>query len=157
MATTRGAAFIALAAAAMLVLVGCVPSDPMPTPTQSRSGSPTPSPSPTPRLNPAGSAEDNFEYWEYVIGKIHAEYGMTDPVAIMQLMRNYGFDTADVEMTPEITAIGEIVDSVIFSVRFNGECLIGQLFPTKWAVSRAPILGTGNCLIGTTRPIDFSF
>ena len=48
-------------------------------------------------------------------------------------------------------------DSVQWSVRFNGECLIGQFGPASGGYHSivTPILTTGSCLIGTTRPINW--
>jgi hypothetical protein len=74
---------------------------------------------------------------------------------MIQSLVDNGFNKADMELTPNETAIGERADSVIFSVRFDGQCFIGQIFPDRYSATLAPLLATGNCLIGTTRPIDF--
>jgi hypothetical protein len=149
-------ALAAVAAAAMIALAGCGPSAPMPTPTSSTSKTPTPTATKPPELNKAGSAEDNFEYFEYIVDNMAKASGMKDGASMLDTLVAAGFDKADMEVTPNVTAIGELVDSVIFSVRFNGECLIGQVFQSwEYTVTRAPVLGTGKCLVGATRPIDF--
>ena len=86
---------------------------------------------------------------------IAVAYGLTIGENVVQQLVAAGFNKADMEITPNETAIGERVDSIIFSVRFKGECLIGQILPGDYSVSLAPMLGTGFCLVGTTRPIDF--
>ena len=156
MASKRAMALVAFAACATILLVGCVPTPPMPTPTVSKSATPTPTPTPALTLDPTGTAEENFEYWEFVVKSMGSELGMADGAVFIQRLVDAGFNKADMELTPNETAIGEGADSVIFAVRFQGECLIGQVF-RNWesTVTRAPMLGTGTCLIGRTRPIDF--
>lgn len=143
---------------ALLALTACVPSGPEPTPSTSKTSTktPTPTPTPTPTLDPAGTAEENFEFFESVVKRMAEESGMTDGSVMIQRLVDAGFNKADMELTPNETAIGERSDSVIFAVRFQGECLIGQIFPSwEWTATRAPMLGTGKCLVGNTRPIDF--
>ena len=145
---------------ALLALTACVNGDPEPTPsaskTSTKSPTPTPTPTPTLTLDPTGTAEENFEYWEFVVKRMATESGMTDGSVMIQRLVDAGFNKADMELTPNLTAIGEQADSVIFAVRFQGECLIGQIFRNwDWSVTRTPMLGTGTCLVGTTRPIDF--
>jgi hypothetical protein len=42
-------------------------------------------------------------------------------------------------------------------VLFQGECLVGQYGPASGGYHGAvrPALGTGGCLVGETRPIDW--
>jgi hypothetical protein len=155
MASKRGIALVVLAAAASIALAGCVPSEPMPTPTGSKSATPTPTPTPVPTLDPTGTAEENFPFWKQLVKGMSAAYGMADGSVMIQSLVDNGFNKADMELTPNETAIGERADSVIFSVRFDGQCFIGQIFPDRYSATLAPLLATGNCLIGTTRPIDF--
>ena len=155
MATKRGVAFVALAVVALVALAGCVPTEPMPTPTTSKSASPTPTPSKPPTLDPSGTAEENLPFWEQLVKGMSTTYGMADGTAMIQTLVDQGFNKADMELTPNETAIGERVDSVIFSVRFDGQCFIGQIFPDHYSATLQPLLGTGKCLVGNTRPIDF--
>jgi hypothetical protein len=156
MAPKSRIAFVALAAAALLTIVGCVPTSPMPTPTSTgKSSTPTPTPTVAPKLDPTGTAEENFEFWEYLVGQMSDAYQMADGSVMIQSLVDNGFDKGAMELTPNETAIGETADSVIFSVRFAGECLIGQIFSDGYNATRQPILSTGKCLVGTTRPIDF--
>ncbi len=155
MASKRAMTLVAVAVAAVIALTGCVPTVPMPTPTGSKSATPTPTPTPVLKLDPTGTAEENLPFWENLVEGMNNTYGMTDGSVMIQSLVDNGFNKADMELTPNETAIGERVDSVIFSVRFDGKCFIGQIFPDHYAAFLAPMLATGKCLIGTTRPIDF--
>ena len=142
-------------AAIAVALVGCVPSGPMPTPNTTKSATPTPTPTPPPVLDPTGTAEENLKFWKYTVEQLYKNHGLPDGATVVQTLVDAGFIKTDMEITPDYTAISEPVDSIIFSVRFNGECLVGQIFTYSWNYTRAPMLGTGTCLVGTTRPIDF--
>ena len=155
MASKRGVVLVALAAAAAIALVGCVPSEPMPTPTTTKSSTPTPTPTPDPTLDPTGTAEENLPFWKHLVETMYNAYQMVDGAIMIQSLVDNGFNKADMEVTPNETAIGERADSVIFSVRFDGQCFVGQIFPDRWNATLQPLLGTGKCLVGTTRPIDF--
>ena len=68
-----------------------------------------------------------------------------------------GFDKAQMEVTADRTTVDLPADSVQFAVLFEGECLIGQYGPASggYHSAVAPALGTGGCLVGETRPIDW--
>jgi hypothetical protein len=157
MASKRRLALVALAAAATIALAGCTPNEPMPTPTTTKSSTATPTPTPTPELtlDPTGTAEENLPFWKHLVEKMQATYQMVDGAIMIQSLVDNGFNKADMELTPNETAIGERADSVIFSVRFDGQCFVGQIFPDRWNATLQPLLGTGKCLVGNTRPIDF--
>jgi hypothetical protein len=75
-----------------------------------------------------------------------------------QLVENLvaaGFAKADMEITPDATIGKEAAGSIQFSVRINGSCLVGQTGEAGYNALAAPLLGTGKCLVGTTRTIDF--
>lgn len=61
------------------------------------------------------------------------------------------------EVTFDRTAVDLEADSIQFSVRLHGECLIGQVGPDGDGYHSivAPLLGSGTCLIGATRQIDW--
>jgi hypothetical protein len=61
------------------------------------------------------------------------------------------------QLTADTTTLGAPADSIQFAVGFGPECLIGQ-FGSKSDGYRSdvrPALGTGGCLVGATRPIDW--
>lgn len=146
--------------AAVLALTACVGNDPtpMPVPTTSQSASPTPTPSETPVipiLRPGGSAAANHQFFDYVNQALHATGGMSDGRTIVDNLVNNGFVKSDIEVTFDTTALEIAVDSIQVSVRIQGECLVGGFSPAAYTSVKAPLLGTGKCLIGTTRPIDW--
>ena len=68
-----------------------------------------------------------------------------------------GFDKSQMEVTADRTTVDLQADSVQFAVLFGGECLVGQYGPASGGYHSAvrPALGTGGCLVGETRPIDW--
>ena len=68
-----------------------------------------------------------------------------------------GFEKAAMQVTADETTLGDPADSVQFAVLFQDECLVGQYGPSSGGYHGAvrPALGTGGCLIGQTRPIDW--
>jgi len=69
-----------------------------------------------------------------------------------------GFDRTAMQVTQDLTTVGNPVESLQFSVRWGeDECLIGQVGPSTGQVVTAvmPQLAEGRCLVGTTRPIDW--
>lgn len=152
---------IASAAAAVLALTACVGGTPTPVPTESDStSSATPSPTASAPaggavLRPGGSAAANHEFFDQVNETLHATAGMSDGRTIVDTLVNSGFVKSDMEVTFDTTALEIPVDSIQVSVRINGECLVGGFNPAAYTSVKAPVLGTGKCLIGTTRPIDW--
>ena len=59
------------------------------------------------------------------------------------------------QVTADTTSIGREADTVQFSVLWGDDCLVGQTGATGFASEVAPVLGTGTCLVGTTRTIDW--
>jgi len=154
-------AAIGLALVAATALAGCVGGTPkpMPVPTGSGSASPsaTPAPKPTkvPEFKPDGTAAANKQFFDYVNSEYQSVYKMGTGADIVTNLVNHGFVKTDMEVTFDTTAIDIPADSIVVSVRMQGECLVGQLSPTGYTSFLAPLLGTGKCLIGTTRPIDW--
>ena len=154
---TRHLATIAGVVALGAMLVGCGGA-PMPTPTVSASGSATPSPSPTakaPVFHPDGSAAANQQYFDYVNRALNVVFAMSDSQTIVNNLVAAGFNKADMEVTDDTTALNIPVDAIQVSVRIKGECLIGGFSNTGYTGIVAPLLGSGTCLVGATRPIDW--
>ncbi|MDH6181285.1 hypothetical protein M2152_001467 [Microbacteriaceae bacterium SG_E_30_P1] len=152
-------AAIGVASLVALTLSACIGGspDPMPVPTSSGSGTPTPTPTPTriPIFHPTGTAAANHLFFDYVNEDYWGHYKMGPGADIVTNLANHGFNKADMEVTYDTTALNIPADSIIVSVRMQGECLIGQLSPTAYTSVIAPVLGTGKCLVGVTRPIDW--
>ena len=157
----RTAAGIILVLAGSLALAGCGPAAPAPAPTQSAAQSPSATPEPTatapvdPVLVESGTASENRPYFDKINNAFFAANGRSDGKSIIDNLIAAGFRKQDMEVTPDRTSIDLDADSVIFSVRVKGECLIGQFSAMGYSTIQAPLLGTGGCLVGATRPIDW--
>ena len=157
MPSTR-APLVATAVFAALALAGCVQGPPTPIPT----ATPTPSASPTsvtndanPVLRPGESAAANQQFFDATNQALQATAGKSDGRTIVDNLVNAGFVKADMEVTYDATALGIAADSIIVSVRIGDECLIGQFAPSYYRGDLLPLLGTGKCLVGLQRPIDW--
>lgn len=135
-----------------LTLTGCVDA-PVPTPTPTTSASATPEPDP--EIDLEGSAKDNHEFFDLINNELIAAGGTLDGRAFIDNLVAAGYPKADLEVTPDRTAINIAADNIQFSVRLNGTCLIGQYGNIGYASTTADLLGTGRCLVGQTRPIDW--
>jgi hypothetical protein len=156
--SSRSVLAVAIAVAIGTVGFGCAAnsSAPVPTYTPIRSGTPAPTATPTdPVLRPGGSALANQEYFTFVNSRFFATRGMSDGRSIVDNLVAAGFAKNDMEVTPDQTSIGVTADSIIVSVRIKTSCLIGQFAASGYTDTLAPVLGTGGCLVGTTRAIDW--
>lgn len=139
-----------------LVVTGC--SQPAPEPT----ASPTSSPSAVetapaaPTLLPEGTAAENLPFFDAVNAATLAANPAAGGQAIIDGLVAAGFPKAEMEVSSDTTSIGDPADSIQFSIRWQGSCILGQNGPaTGYHSSVVPLLDTGRCLIGATRPIDW--
>lgn len=149
-------------AAAALVLSACTPAqDPGPSET---STAPAPSvteasaePAPAPTLVPAGTAGQNLPYFTAIVDQVYATGVGANGRAFIDALVAGGFDKAAMQVTPDLTTIGDPVETLQFSVRWSDGCLLGQVGPAigEPVTSVGPVLDDGACLIGTTRTIDW--
>jgi len=149
---------IALTLAAAVALSGCVASTPKPTATPSTEASATPSPEATPTgpiLRPGEAAAANRQFFDLINTEYQEANGRGDGRTIVDNLVANGFEKQDMEVTTDQTAIGLAADSIVVSVRIKGECLLGQFLPKSYVSSIEPLLGTGGCLVGKTRAIDW--
>ncbi|GAA1832178.1 DUF6993 domain-containing protein [Agromyces salentinus] len=160
---TGSSAALAIAGAALSVvlLAGCsLLEPPAPTPSASASSRPTPSDQETSApvgLRPDLPAADNLPYFDQVNQSVVAANAGAQGRDFIDALVAAGFDKAAMQVTSDQTSLGEPADSVQFAVSFNDECLVGQYGPKSGGYHGAvqPVLGTGGCLIGQTRPIDW--
>jgi hypothetical protein len=98
-----------------------------------------------------GSAQDNLNYFSWVIEKTLAADPATDSFLVAQAVGAAGFDPATVQFTFSRTAAGLAADTSEVAVQFGGQCLIGQFGPVapKVIARVMPVLATGGCLLGT--------
>ena len=106
---------------------------------------------------PEKSAADNLDYFTSLADAVV----VTDPDAggraFIDALVGGGFDKAAMQVTADRTTVDLAADSVQFSVAINGECLIGQYGSAIDGLRSvvAPLLGSGTCLVGATRQIDW--
>ena len=153
-AAAAGAAGLVL----MLALAACTAApgpEPTARPTSTPSGTATPTPEPDPVLVPTGDAEANLPYFDLVNKRLLDTVPTPNGQQLVENLVAAGFAKADMEVTPDTTVGSEAASTIQFSVRANGSCLIGQTGAAGYNALAAPLLGTGKCLVGKTRAIDF--
>ncbi len=150
-----------MAVVAAIALVGCTaePSpgtsrEPGATDTLLPSSTATSTPAPA-AFDPAAGAAGNADYFDAVISALFNDNTEPDGRAIIDRLVESGFPRADMEVTPDKTAVGLDADAVQFSVRLGDQCLVGQVGTSGYSSIVAPVLGTGRCLVGVTRSIDW--
>lgn len=153
----------ALASVGVAIVIGtaaCTSGDPQPSQPSTARPTPTASSAPTataPEFRPELSATENLAFFDWVNAGVVAANGAAGSRDFIDALTAAGFDKAQMQVTADTTTIGEAADSVQFSVLFQGECLVGQYGPKSGGYHGAvrPPLGTGACLVGQTRPIDW--
>jgi len=157
----------AAAAAVLLAVSGCTASPPSPS---ASAGAPaateapataapqaTSEPAAEPSLRPELAASENLAYFDLVNERVIAADSEAQGRDFVDALVAAGFDKAAMQVTADTTTIGDPADSIQFSVRFQDDCLVGQYGPKSEGYQGAvrPVLGTGACLVGQTRPIDW--
>ena len=147
---------VVAALASVAVLAACTSSTPTATPSATPSATATATASPEVALLPEGTAEQNKPFFDEVNTQTasDAEAGGRDFVDALVAA---GFDKEAMEVTQDATTLGDRAESIQFSVRWQDSCLIGQFGPAVggYHSTLQPVLGTGGCLIGETRTIDW--
>lgn len=150
----RAAAWRATAIGVALVagatLVGCSMSSPGPA--VPSAAAPTPSATTkTPRLYPTGTAAQNRAYFDMVNKQLVRKTSYPGGKAVVANLVKAGFDSADIEYTPDKTAIGLDAEAMYFSVKFGDDCLVGEIGHSfGYHSTRAPVVDGGTCLYGLT-------
>lgn len=160
----RSAAFlIAGTIAATAIFAGCTglggPDSSKPSSSADPSGTPNPTASaPTgPVLVADGTATDNLPLFQSVVDTVWASPDNVSGRAYVDALVAAGFDKTAMQVTSDLSTVGNAAESIQFSVRWGEECLVGQVGPsTGTAVAVVlPGLPEGGCLVGTTRAIDW--
>jgi hypothetical protein len=146
------------------MLVACTPgtSEPSPTPTPEAS-SPSASASSAPEAPAAavlvadGDAAANLPYFRSLAEDVAASGDAVSGRAYIDALVGGGFDKSAMQVTEDMTTVGNPAESIQFSVRWGEECLIGQVGPATGGLVTVvmPGIPEGGCLIGATRPIDW--
>lgn len=119
-------------------------------------GLPTLEPGPPPEFAPDGTAAENLPFFDYTTIMVILGGDDIGGPEIIDGLAAAGFDKSQMQVSRDTTPTGLQADSIQFSVLFHDECLIGQ-----WGASTgfhsmiAPPLATEQCLVGSTRPIDW--
>lgn len=159
-----GATIAALAGALALALTGCTSPEPSPAPSTASPAAPSAVPStasPTEDaefvLRPDLPAAENLAFFDSVNRAVIAADPAAGGRAFIDALVAAGFDKEAMQVTADTTTIGDPADSIQFAVVFPPDCLIGQYGPKSDGYRSAvrPVLGTGGCLVGDTRPIDW--
>ncbi|MCC2032315.1 hypothetical protein KEC57_09000 [Microbacterium sp. BWT-G7] len=148
---------------AALLLAGCTIPAPGPSTTGTTTTPAEPVPSATapapvaPILVPDGTASDNLPLFTSVTAAVWATEERTAGRAYIDALVSAGFDKAAMQVTNDLSTVGNAAESILFSVRWGEECLVGQVGPATGepATIVVPALAEGNCLVGSTRPIDW--
>jgi len=123
--------------------------------TTTRTTTPPTSQPPAAVYDPAGGAHGNLDYFDAQMSVLLAADARPGGRAIIDHLVSSGFDRGAMEVTADTTAVGLDVDATQFSVRFDDGCIVGQVGILGYSSLVAPVLGTGRCLVGVTRPIDW--
>jgi len=156
----RARVLLATSIAVVLVasLAACAPDDREslfePTPTAT-SDAPVPTPTVAPSFDPALSAVENQPYFDTVMRALIHEDQTPGGKKVVNALVAAGFDKRAIEVTFDKTAVDLVADSLQFSVQINGGCIVGQYGNVKYLSVIAPVLGSGKCFVGKTRPIDW--
>jgi hypothetical protein len=158
----RRLAALPLSVLAIAALAGCVqniPASSTPLPVPTPSGSSSASASALPTYNPGGTAADNLAYFNKVGNELftstQAGAASSQGMTIVNWFVSHGFNKANMEVTPDKTAIGLAAWNIDFSVKFGKTCILGQAGNVGFQSATVPVLATGKCLIGETRPITW--
>lgn len=157
---TAATAALALA----LALSACTAGSPSPTSSATAipetTGSAQPSPTATEPAQPAfiadATAAENLPVFTAVVGAVWATPSQVTGRAYIDALVAAGFDRNAMELTPDVSTVGNPAESIQFSVRLTDNCLLGQVGPATGdpVTIVAPILAEGRCLIGETVPVD---
>ena len=135
-----------LAAAALLVavLTGCTGADSSPAlPADTSAATETAAPGPSP--------EGRSQTAQTALAKLVAESPEPSREAVRAAWVSAGFSTEEVEVSQDGTPTGFAVDAIVSAAPDGTECLIGEIRDGKLAMSIAPALTNGQCLLGDDR------
>lgn len=157
----------AVAAVLTVSLAACTPGGPATAPPPPAASSPVAAPSASsapedsepsaPPLVPDGTAADNLPAFAAVTAAVWATDDRVAGRAYVDALVQAGFDRSAMQVTHDRSTVGDPAESIQFSVRWDQECLIGQVGPATGepVTTVMPVLAESTCLVGNTRPIDW--
>ena len=161
---TRVAITFLAATAAAGILAGCTPvsgnnspdASPAASATPPASAAPTEQPTRAPATyRPDGTAKQNLAYFNQVSRTLLDKKPNASGRTIVDKLVAAGFPKKRMQVTPDSTAVDLAADNKQFSVRIESNCIVGQAGNTGFHSFVAPVLATGDCLVGKTRAIDW--
>jgi hypothetical protein len=105
-------------------------------------------------VDPDGTALDNREYFDAAIAEVLARDQSPTSEQLVDALADAGFTTEAMQVTADETAVGLEVDAIEVSVEFDESCVIGQFGEFGYRSAVMPLLATGECLVGSTVPIE---
>lgn len=124
------------------------------TPATDATATPTGEPGSSADATPDAAAAAAKGRFDSAAQALVAANGHPDDTAIVNALAGAGFSKSAMQITSDTTSIGRAADSVQVSVLVGSTCLIGQFRGAAFVSETAPVLSTGRCLIGTTKPIS---
>jgi hypothetical protein len=151
---TRALVGASIAVVLVASLAGCAPErgsllDPAPSTT------PGPAPSPAAAFDPNAGASGNKAFFDLVNQATISLDKNPGGKKLINALVDAGFPKTEMELTPDRTAIDLKSDNIQFSVLLGDECLIGQQGNIGYNSTVQPVLGSGKCLVGVTRKINW--
>lgn len=106
---------------------------------------------------PDGTAADNLALFAAVTESVWASADRASGRAYVDALVAAGFDKTAMQVTADLTTVGNPAESIQFSVLWDDECLVGQVGPATGEPHAVvlPAIDEERCLVGETRPIDW--
>lgn len=149
---------VAVVGLCAVALTSCTSQAPDPAVSSSAapSASARPSATPAPRFSADASTPEALRFFDATVTTLLK----TDPKPhgrdVIDALVKAGFDKKAMEITADQTTLGRDVDSIEFSVLWKKkDCLVGQVGSSGFGSASSRVLGTGKCLVGQTRAIDW--
>lgn len=151
-------ATIGATALAVALLGGCAAPAPAPTsavPKPTRSATPTPAPTIPLVVTPDMPADKARDVFDAVNGRTLSRNPKALGPDFVAALQAAGFPRAQLEVTADTTSVGLEAGSIQFAARWGTVCFLGQNGAGSggYRSQTVPVLATGKCLIGATRPL----
>ena len=142
---------------AVAALAACATPAPPPTMTATPTTSISVDPfGPQPDFVVDGTAIDNKDLFDWALGKASLLPGKDPGKTMLNALVEVGFAKGSMQLTPSKSGTGAPADQVVISVQIGSSCLIGQrMLDMSYSSTVESALGSGGCLIGETREIDW--
>ena len=104
-----------------------------------------------------GTAPENLPFFASIVDAVWASDARGSGRAYVDALVAGGFDKASMQVTKDLSTVGNAAESMQVSVRWADECLVGQFGPATGEPESTvqSLLPADVCLLGNTRPIDW--